>query len=531
MAWFEWGGDRNYGYTTVPQDVGNSNHVVRVSAALVNLLEGGVYHFRLVASNSVGVTPGFDSMFTTGMKVQHWGSFSDGVPVVPPGLTNLSGIASGHGHCIGIRNDGTVAAWLVTRSLPYATNGQTDIPPGLSNVIAVAGGFSHCLALKEDSTVVAWGKYDDGTPADVPPNLTNVIAIGGGDYFSAALKADGTIVEWGKNAFYPGTTNVPYGLTDVIAISCGTGHTLALKANGTVVVWGGDAGAISAPASATNVVAVATMGIWNLALRADGSVVNWGSSFYPDVPKPADLTNAVAIATGYGYGEVLLEDGRIQGWGRAQDATNIPHGLSNVVMFASGDYHRVGLAPVNLPPQLVPRSFSGGTNRALNLSLSSNLSDPNGDIVSVRVTSLPTNGVLYQYTTNGPGARIDAPNALLEDNAHLIFMPQPNADGSPYDSFTLVANDGELDSAPATFSISIVPPPLIQTTTVLKGPRPTCVLTFTGLSNVSYSVWGSATMDSWTYLGSATRTSLNQFSYTDYTITNAAVRFYRVRSL
>jgi hypothetical protein len=103
-VWFEWGTDTSYGNTTGPQTIGNGIHVVRVQAPLVNLVEGGIYHFRVVASNSVGVTRGFDSMFTTSMKVQNWGSFSEGLPVMPVGLTNLSGIASGHRHCLAIRN-------------------------------------------------------------------------------------------------------------------------------------------------------------------------------------------------------------------------------------------------------------------------------------------------------------------------------------------------------------------------------------------------------------------------------------------
>ncbi|HEU0038476.1 MAG TPA: hypothetical protein VFR76_04310, partial [Verrucomicrobiae bacterium] len=262
-AWFEWGTNTSYGNSTAPQTIGSGTHVVRVKAPLADLAEGGIYHFRLVASNSIDEARGCDSIFTTAMKVQNWGSFSLGLPAVPTGLTNLCGIASGHRHCLAIRNDGTVAAWLVGFSFPSSGYGQTSIPPGLSNVVAVAGGFSHSLALREDGTAIAWGKYADGTAADVPANLTNLIAVAGGDYHSVALKADGTVLAWGQNSgFGGGVTNVPGGLVDVVAISCGSAHTLALKADGTVVVWGSDAGSSSAPSSATNLVAVTTMGWW-----------------------------------------------------------------------------------------------------------------------------------------------------------------------------------------------------------------------------------------------------------------------------
>ena len=449
-AWFEWGTDTSYGNTTAPQIVGNGTRVVRVSAPLENLAVGGVYHFRLVASNSVGVTRGFDSILTTAMRIQYWGSFTAlGDPVVPSGLTNLSGIASGHRHSLAIRNDGTVVVWMAgTLIYNYFSAGQTNVPAGLSNVVAVAGGFSHCLALRDDGTVLAWGKYADGTPADVPANATNVIAISGGDYHSVALKADGTLLAWGKDYSFGGVIIVPPGLSNVVAISCGTEHTLALKADGTVTTWGIGAGATTAPSSATNLVAVTTMALWNLALRGDGTVVEWGASYNSDVPKPANLTNVIAIATGYAYAEVLKADGTLQGWGRGQDATNIPPSLSNIVALASGDYHRVGLSPVNLPPRALNRTRSGGVNKALVVTLIG--VDPNGDALSFRVTSLPAKGSLWQYTPTGLGDPINIPGMSVTDPTRVYFVPLPNDNGSPYDSFGLVASDGEFDSSPAT---------------------------------------------------------------------------------
>src|SRR2546423_13820434 len=64
FAWFEWGTNTAYGNVTAPQYVSNGTHVVRVTSPLIDLIEGGIYHFRLVASNSVGVTRGFDFTFT-----------------------------------------------------------------------------------------------------------------------------------------------------------------------------------------------------------------------------------------------------------------------------------------------------------------------------------------------------------------------------------------------------------------------------------------------------------------------------------
>lgn len=529
-AWFEWGADSTYGNSTAPQSIGSGALVVRVSSALPGLTEGGMYHFRLVASNSVGVTRGFDSMFTTGMRAQNWGPFTYGSPIIPPGLTNLSGIASGHRHCLAIRNDGTVAAWRVG-SLTPQTVGATNIPLGLSNAVAVAGGFSHCLALLEDGTIVAWGNYADSTPATVPVGISNLIALAGGDYHTVALKSDGTVVAWGKNPVFGGVTNIPAGLSNVVAIACGSSHTLALKADGRVTVWGdltSDAGSAAAPASATNLVAVATMGWWNLALRADGTVVDWGASYYTDVPKPTNLTNVVQIVSGYGYAEILRTDGTLQGWGGAWDATNIPPSLSNVVAFASGDYHRVGLAPINLPPRCNARSVSGGVNQALPITLTG--FDTSGDVLSYRITSLPAKGSLWQYTTNGLGAPITSPGTAVSDPSRVYFVPLTDDYGKPYDSFGVLANDGELDSPPVTNTVSILPAPLIQTATRTNLPQAAFVLSFTGLSNVGYAVWRSTNLLTWSYLGAASQATPGQFSFTDASISNAPTRFYRIIS-
>src|ERR1043166_3987028 len=151
-AWFEWGTNTTYGNVTAAQYISNGTHVVRVTNLLTGLIEGGVYHFRIVASNSVGVTRGFDFMFTTAMKIQNWGYWLLGPPQIPPGLTNISGIAGGHRHSLAIRNDGSLVAWM--QCFPFTTPavGQTSVPAGLSNVVSVAGGFSHCLAVRETAS-------------------------------------------------------------------------------------------------------------------------------------------------------------------------------------------------------------------------------------------------------------------------------------------------------------------------------------------------------------------------------------------
>src|SRR5262249_52314537 len=119
-------------------------------------------------------------------------------------------------------------------------------PAGLSNVVAIASGGGHCLALKPDGTVFGWGDNDSGQALGVASNslghlvfgtvaiggqvLSNVVAIAAGSRCSLALRKDGTVVGWGSNGFHQ--TDVPAGLTNVVAIAAGENFCLALTTNG-----------------------------------------------------------------------------------------------------------------------------------------------------------------------------------------------------------------------------------------------------------------------------------------------------------
>jgi uncharacterized repeat protein (TIGR01451 family) len=184
------------------------------------------------------------------------------VPVEVGGLKEVVAIASGEGHDLALRKDGTVVAWGRNDfgQLGDGTEYSSDVPVevgGLNKeVVAIAGGAFHSLALRKNGTVVAWGGNDfgqlgDGTEtgpnyclgglcSEVPvevEGLKEVVAIAGGGSHSLALRKDGTVVAWGlNNTGQLGDGNetnsdVPVevsGLKEVVAIAGGEGHSLAL---------------------------------------------------------------------------------------------------------------------------------------------------------------------------------------------------------------------------------------------------------------------------------------------------------------
>jgi hypothetical protein len=62
MAFFEWGTTTNYGATTPVQSVGSGSSPVSMAATVSPLLADTNYHYRLVASNAVGIAYGNDEI-------------------------------------------------------------------------------------------------------------------------------------------------------------------------------------------------------------------------------------------------------------------------------------------------------------------------------------------------------------------------------------------------------------------------------------------------------------------------------------
>lgn len=356
-------------------------------------------------------------------------------------LTNAVSVSSGESHSVALLSDGTVAAWGSDNW------GQIDVPAGLSNVAVVVAGPNHCLAVKQDGTVAAWGSWTfpiPATPVSVPSGLSNVVAVAGGNAHSVALKADGTVVAWGDD--YYGQLNVPPGLSNVVAIAAGYYFTIAL--------------------------------------RADGSIVGW-----PGAPQP-NTSNAVAIAANYTGTLALTTNGAIIG---GDSLTNVPPGLSNVVAIACG--YSVGNA---VGPSVAPTAFPQTASATVNAQQIVTLqgTDLNGQALAFRVVSLPQAGSLYQYAAGVPGAEITETNTYVTDSGgRLIFIPSPGGFGQPYASFSYVANDGELDSLPATVTINVIGLPYVATQpAVFIGDITNAVLEGTvvpnGLETRAWFQWG-----------------------------------------
>jgi len=520
VGWFEWGTDSSYGQTTIPVAVGNGTNVVRVSAPIEELLADSVYRCRLVASNSAGITYGWEHRFTTGCRVASWGDIifgPSGLVLPPANLGKVVSIGAGDYHGLALKADSTVVSWgrYLSGSVPLSP------PAGLSNVLAVAGGSSHTLALKNDGSIVAWGSNSSGQ-TNVPANLTNAVAISAGDAHGLALKDDGKLSAWGDL----GPNSIPAGLSNVVSLSSGDTHWLALRNNGTVVSSKGWVVTFGL----SNVVAIAAGYQHDLALKTNGTVVGWGSGAGANVP--AGLSNVVQIAAGDAHSLALRNDGTLVVWGSsvAWGATNLPTGLHDVAEIVCGDEFCMALVGQNTPPQARPRTLTVPVNLDTVLALSAAVRDPNGDALSCRIISPPSLGSLFQFVSGQRGAAITATNTLVSDTTNrVIFVPGQQEFGAPYMTFNVVASDGEFESAPSLVTVNVVPSPSVT----IVGPNQNSngvTLSFTGLSNATYFVLYSADLTNWSNRGPASQPAPGHYFYYDSTATIQPRRFFRVRS-
>ncbi len=114
---------------------------------------------------------------TTG-SIEAWGY---NIGDVPAPNTGFVAIAGGETHSLGLRSDGSMAAW------GYNGDGQLNVPAPNTGFVAVAGGTNHSLGLKADGSIEGWGLNDSGQ-LDVPAPNSGFVAVAGGWLHSLGLR-------------------------------------------------------------------------------------------------------------------------------------------------------------------------------------------------------------------------------------------------------------------------------------------------------------------------------------------------------
>ncbi len=390
-------------------------------------------------------------------RVIAWGHNDAGQATVPADLANVIATAAGGSHSLALHADGTVTSW---GGIPTAP--ETRVPDGLRDIVTVAANGGHNLALRADGTVIAWGSV----PA--PADLANVVAIATGRDHGLALLADGTLRGWGRDTFnfsqYDPDCDcvrfltVPFGQAtpppgnNFVAIAAGDTHSLALRADGVAVDFGalfegfGDyPGEVytSRPLGDDPVAGVMEISAWgesSTLLARDGHVGVFG---HP-LGLPGELRNILSVSPF----AALAADGSVVSWGPPGPAPQ----LANVIHVASA---RHSLAVIALPPTALAQTVTGREDTDLLITLTTDGPTAAAEFTAV-ITTLPANGTLHQCQAGLRGTPIITPATRVTDpQRRVIYAPNPQANGTPFDSFQFAVVDGARTSAPARVTINV----------------------------------------------------------------------------
>jgi alpha-tubulin suppressor-like RCC1 family protein/phosphodiesterase/alkaline phosphatase D-like protein len=371
---FEYGPTTAYGTTIsgTPSPVTGTS-AVPTSAAVGGLLPGTTYHFRVVATNSVGTIYGEDVAFTTTTHTTLAGlTLSAGV--VEPGLSpiNTSYLATVPNASAQITVTPVTAsptATVTVNGQPVAS-GSASAPLSLgvgansiTIVVTAAGGAAprtYTLGVTRLPAVLTFG-----SPTAVPVSVGDFVATGCTVEFSLGHPptpgADLTAVRnTGTNPIYGTFANLTQAQEVALNYGGGTYHYVADYFGGTgndlvlrwrdqgLVAWGGNESGqlgnggtddVNAPApvnpggvpTGKTLRAVGTGSGHSVALTVDGSLFAWGSNGSGQLgnnspaassgPVPVDQTGVLAgklvvgLAVGSGHTLVLCADGTMAAWG------------------------------------------------------------------------------------------------------------------------------------------------------------------------------------------------------------------------
>ncbi|MDR1541139.1 MAG: hypothetical protein LBU32_24710 [Clostridiales bacterium] len=283
------------------------------------------------------------------------------------GWRNITSVAFGGHHVIGLKKNGTVVAAGARDSFinlgQCRTENWTDIKAIATSAfftvgIKSNGSLVHCGdAVKNQNAYSSGGSYTGG----VLKNVIGQLVLGKLVDWSAVyasideifgLKKDGTVETINS---YDVTKNWR-GIIDIVA-SHDVEHVVALKANGTVVAIGNNKHGQCKVNNWSDIVALSTGGgryhPFTVGLKSNGTVVAAGDNEYGQC-KTSDWRNIVAIAAG-GYHTVGLKaDGTVVAAGsikREKDEFDVDFGQcktsewQDIVAIAAGDCHTIGLKP------------------------------------------------------------------------------------------------------------------------------------------------------------------------------------------
>jgi uncharacterized delta-60 repeat protein len=341
IAYFEWGLTTNYGNRTANQAVsGSSNATITASIALLN--PSTVYHYRLAASNSAGLSLGANKSVRTAGVVGGWPQIYVGPEGLDDSAVAMTSDGAGDIYVVGYSQDDTASYGFllikyrpdgaeVWRARHDTTGGASDLPAAMvldskTNILVVGQADSaNFVTVKFDRNGnKLWDALYRGTNGglnwanSVGVDAADNIYVGGSSEHAGTGVRDFVVLKYATNGV--GLWTNRFALSDTNLDAC----CIAVESNGNVTVTGATANngswaTVKYDSAGTQLWARIFNGGAPAALTADAS----GNAYVTGKHQASDGTGANMATVKYGPSGNVLWAAFFNGGANSDDGGNM----------------------------------------------------------------------------------------------------------------------------------------------------------------------------------------------------------------
>jgi hypothetical protein len=215
-CYFQWGLTTAYGNTTSVQNAGSGSSIFNATQPISGLSSNTTYHYRLVATNSAGMTNGSDVAFTTALPITPPTVTTNAASSIQSGSATLNGIVNPNGSATtGYFNWGLTTAYGNSTSAQSMGSGSAGVPFSAAVSGLSANTTYHFQAVGNNAGGTVLGSdVSFTTPLAITPPIVTTLAatsvIAGSATLNGSVNPNGVATtayfQWGTTTSYGNST-------------------------------------------------------------------------------------------------------------------------------------------------------------------------------------------------------------------------------------------------------------------------------------------------------------------------------------